>query len=111
MKLLKLFQRIFGMVFMCPFDDKTTKWSGLRNSLTSVGVIFFQAAYFLATLTFVLKNFHLDLRDSLFALYMCGSLFTTLYTACVGILLRNQLHELFSRINQFYEECESILNL
>lgn len=66
----------------------------------------YQVLIFRASLLYFFKFFSVDLVEALNSLHQTVGLFSVIYSVTITMLNKRQIREIFSKYQQFYNECK-----
>lgn len=120
LKLMKIFlkgkmlpleedQRIFTWFGICSVEKSV--FHNAKTLCTVLNVInyAYQVLIFGASVLYFFKFISIDLVEALNSLHQTVGLFGVLYSLTVALLYRTEIRSIFSKYQQFYDECKFIL--
>lgn len=104
MKVLKLNQEILTALWILPVPDYETKWIKLRNTAISFTFFLLEFTMVISSVCFIYEYINVDVELSLYALLQLSAQSSQVYMLLFGIARRHKLAEVYSNIQQIYDE-------
>ena len=106
MKALIINERLLVWLYFCSDDKIHSKWKRLARIVFSFTVFFVSTSCFPTSLAYVLKFLHINLEESLFALFQVATSTGCIYFSIHAFLFRHRFARLFKTLSDIYDECK-----
>lgn len=104
MKALIINQRLLVWLYFCSDDEFHGKWKKLARLIFGLSVHLISTSCFPASLAYVLKYLHINLVESLFALFQIATSSGCIYFTVHAFLFRHRFARLFKTLSDIYDE-------
>lgn len=112
METLKLIQRVFVILYICPTDGAARRWIRLRNIPIKTLTFLFLSTSAVSSTAFVAKCFVDDFESEMYvyAILQIADSSSTVYTLISAFPLRRNINGIFMAIQNIYKAstCESL---
>lgn len=110
MKALYINQRLLVWIYFCSNDEFHGKWRNLVRIIFSLSVHFISTSCFPSSLPYVFKYLHVDLEESLFALFQIATSTGCIYFSIHAFSFRHRFARLFETLSEIYDESNWLKN-
>lgn len=103
MKLLKLNELFFTLLWIYPVDEGTERWIKIRNISFAVTAMIFQICAQIASLVYMIENTTSDLSNLLAGVFQFSAVSAGVYTVFIALSIRSEIKEIFIEFRKFYD--------
>lgn len=101
-------QRIFTWFGVCSLEKSYFSHKKVLFKVLNVINYVYQVLIFGASLLYFFTFISIDLVEALNSLHQTVGIFSVLYSLTVAILYKNQIRNIFSKYQEFYDECKYV---
>lgn len=103
MKLLKLNELFFTLLWIYPVDEGTERWTKIRNISFAITAMTFQICAQIASLVYMIENTTSDLSNLLAGVFQFSAVTAGVYTVFIALSIRSEIKEIFIEFRKFYD--------